>query len=80
MDPLAARAAQEGMTPMITDPIFYRLFETIPETFFLVLGLSADSAKEMAARTGEPVNTLLSRKHQAVLALREQLRELYEDR
>jgi predicted transposase/invertase (TIGR01784 family) len=35
---------------MITDPIFYRLFETSPETFFLVLGMSADSAREMAAR------------------------------
>ena len=35
---------------MTTDPIFYRLFETSPETFFLVLGLSPDSAREMAAR------------------------------
>src|SRR5437868_2458032 len=35
---------------MITDPIFYRLFETSPETFFLLLGMSADSAKAMAAR------------------------------
>src|SRR5437867_2381170 len=35
---------------MITDPIFYRLFETSPETFFLLLGMSTDSAKEMAAR------------------------------
>ena len=30
--------------------LFYRLFETSPETFFLVLGMSAESAKEMAAR------------------------------
>jgi predicted transposase YdaD len=35
---------------MITDPIFYRLFETSPETFFLLLGMSADMAKDMAAR------------------------------
>jgi predicted transposase/invertase (TIGR01784 family) len=35
---------------MITDPIFYRLFATSPETFFLVLGMSADSARDMAAR------------------------------
>jgi len=35
---------------MITDPIFYRLFETSPETFFVLLGLSADAAKEMAGR------------------------------
>src|SRR5437660_4352342 len=38
------------MASMITDPIFYRLFETSPETFFLILGMSADLAKEMAAR------------------------------
>ena len=35
---------------MITDPLFYRLFETSPETFFLLLGLSTDAAQEMAAR------------------------------
>lgn len=35
---------------MITDPLFYRLFETSPETFFLLLGMSTDSAKAMAAR------------------------------
>jgi predicted transposase/invertase (TIGR01784 family) len=35
---------------MITDPIFYRLFKTSPETFFLLLGMPADAAKEMAAR------------------------------
>ena len=26
---------------MVTDPIFYRLFETSPETFFLVLGMTS---------------------------------------
>jgi len=35
---------------MITDPLFYRLFETSPETFFLLLGSPNDTAKEMAAR------------------------------
>lgn len=35
---------------MITDPLFYRLFETSPETFFLLLGMSDDAAKKMAAR------------------------------
>ncbi len=35
---------------MVTDPIFYRLFETSPETFFLLLGLSAAEAREMAGR------------------------------
>lgn len=35
---------------MITDPIFYRLFETSPETFFLLLGMAEDLASAMAAR------------------------------
>src|SRR5205809_651844 len=35
---------------MITDPIFYRLFETSPETFFLLLGMSVDLAADTAAR------------------------------
>jgi predicted transposase/invertase (TIGR01784 family) len=35
---------------MITDPLFYRLFEKSPETFFLILGMAADTARAMAAR------------------------------
>jgi predicted transposase/invertase (TIGR01784 family) len=35
---------------MITDPLFYRLFETSPETFFMLLGISVDAAQDMAAR------------------------------
>ena len=35
---------------MITDPLFYRLFQTSPETFFLLLGMSSDQARDMAAR------------------------------
>jgi predicted transposase/invertase (TIGR01784 family) len=35
---------------VITDPLFYRLFETSPETFFLLLGWSADAARELAQR------------------------------
>jgi predicted transposase/invertase (TIGR01784 family) len=35
---------------MITEPIFYRLFKTSPETLFLMLGMSVDSATEMALR------------------------------
>ena len=35
---------------MITDPLFYRLFATSPETFFLLLGMSPESSREMAAR------------------------------
>jgi predicted transposase/invertase (TIGR01784 family) len=35
---------------MVTDPLFYRLFATSPETFFLLLGMPPDAAREMAAR------------------------------
>jgi predicted transposase/invertase (TIGR01784 family) len=35
---------------MITDPLFYRLFETSPETFFMMLGMAAEVAKETAGR------------------------------
>jgi len=35
---------------MVTDPLFYRLFETSPETLFLVLGMSVEQAAEMAER------------------------------
>jgi RNA polymerase sigma factor (sigma-70 family) len=41
--------------------------------------LEGQSFKEIAADTGETVNTLLSRKRYAVLHLREKLRSLYED-
>ena len=37
------------------------------------------SFKEIAQITGEPVNTLLSRKRYAVIYLRQRLRELYEE-
>jgi len=37
------------------------------------------SFKELAAKSGVSVNTLLSRKHYAVLYLRERLREIYDD-
>lgn len=35
---------------MVTDPLFYRLFEASPETFFLLIGMSPDAARDMAAR------------------------------
>ena len=35
---------------MVTDPIFYRLFETIPETLFLALGMTPAAARKLAAR------------------------------
>ena len=44
---------------------------------FVMHELQGKSFKEMAEITGEPINTLLSRKRYAVLFLRARLRELY---
>ena len=46
---------------------------------FVMHELEGKSFREIAEITGEPVNTLLSRKRYAVLFLREQLRELYDE-
>lgn len=46
---------------------------------FLMHEFEGLSFKEIAEKTGKPVNTLISRKRYAVLALREQLNELYND-
>jgi RNA polymerase sigma factor (sigma-70 family) len=46
---------------------------------FVMHELEGKSFKEIAELTGEPVNTLLSRKRYAVLYLREALQELYDD-
>jgi RNA polymerase sigma factor (sigma-70 family) len=46
---------------------------------FVMHEFEGKSFKEIAELTGEPVNTLLSRKRYAVLFLREQLQELYDE-
>jgi RNA polymerase sigma factor (sigma-70 family) len=46
---------------------------------FVMHELEGRSFKEIAELTGEPMNTLLSRKRYAVLYLREQLQELYDE-
>ena len=46
---------------------------------FVMHELEGKSFKEIAEITGEPVNTLLSRKRYAILYLREALQELYDD-
>ena len=46
---------------------------------FVMHELQGKSFKEIAEVTGEPVNTLLSRKRYAVLFLRERLQELYDE-
>ena len=46
---------------------------------FIMHELEGKSFKEIAEITGEPINTLLSRKRYAVLYLREALQDLYDD-
>jgi RNA polymerase sigma factor (sigma-70 family) len=46
---------------------------------FVAHEIEGVSFKELAARSGVPINTLLSRKRYAVLHLRERLREIYEE-
>lgn len=46
---------------------------------FVMHELEGKSFKEMAEATGEPINTLLSRKRYAVLFLRERLQEIYNE-
>jgi RNA polymerase sigma factor (sigma-70 family) len=46
---------------------------------FIAHELERRSFKELAAESGVSVNTLLSRKHYAVLHLRERLRDIYEE-
>jgi RNA polymerase sigma factor (sigma-70 family) len=45
---------------------------------FIAHELMGYSFKELAAQTGLSVNTLLSRKHYAVLHLRERLQDIYD--
>lgn len=56
--------------------------EELPENqrkVFVMNELDGMTFREIAEVTGEPINTLLSRKRAAVLFLRERLRELYEE-
>jgi RNA polymerase sigma factor (sigma-70 family) len=56
--------------------------EELPEEqrfVFVAHELEGKTFRELAAETGVPVNTLLSRKHYAVLHLRRRLRSIYDD-
>jgi RNA polymerase sigma factor (sigma-70 family) len=46
---------------------------------FVAHELEGRSFKEIAAETGSSVNTLLSRKHYAVLHLRQRLQNIYDE-
>ena len=66
---------------LIRDELSKAMQELPPEQrqVFELHEIQGKSFKEIAGITGDPVNTLLSRKRYAVLFLRERLRELYEE-
>lgn len=66
---------------MVWDQLYAALGE-LPEEqreVFIMQELDGMSFKDISAITGEPVNTLISRKRYAVLHLRERLKELYDE-
>ena len=66
---------------VLLDELDAALAELPPEQRDAFVGheFQGRSFKEMAAESGVPLNTLLTRKHYAVLHLRRRLREKYED-
>jgi RNA polymerase sigma factor (sigma-70 family) len=66
---------------MLRDELEAALDELPAEQRFVFISheLEGRSFRELAAETGVPVNTLLSRKHYAVLHLRRRLRNIYEE-
>ncbi len=61
---------------------FEDALEDLPDNqreVFVMNEFEGRSFKEIASLTGEPINTLLSRKRYAVLYLREQLQEFYNE-
>jgi RNA polymerase sigma factor (sigma-70 family) len=66
---------------VLLDELAAALYELPKEQreVFIAHELEGRSFKELAAQTGVSVNTLLSRKHYAVLHLRRRLRDLYDE-
>src|SRR5882757_7301193 len=66
---------------VLLEEIEYALAELPDEQreVFIAHQLEGRSFKELSAETGVNVNTLLSRKHHAVLHLRERLRTIYDE-
>ncbi|MEX2117869.1 MAG: RNA polymerase sigma factor [Bacteroidota bacterium] len=59
-----------------------RALDELPDNqrkVFVMHEIEGKTFKEIAVITGEPLNTLLSRKRYAVLALRERLQKLYDE-
>ncbi|HEY3770348.1 MAG TPA: sigma-70 family RNA polymerase sigma factor, partial [Candidatus Angelobacter sp.] len=66
---------------LLLDELELALEELPPDQrdVFIAHELEGQSFKEIAAETGVSVNTLLSRKHYAVLHLRERLQNVYNE-
>jgi RNA polymerase sigma factor (sigma-70 family) len=71
----------EAIRQVLLEQIEDALDELPPEQreVFIAHELEGASFKELAARWGVSINTLLSRKRYAVLALREQLQDAYDE-
>lgn len=75
-------SAEERMMNELIMEHVYEALEELPEEqreVFVMHELEEKSFKEIAGRTGESVNTLLSRKRYAVVYLRERLSDIYEE-
>ena len=76
-------ALSTWMTPaqdrQISDVVTHEQSRLRPRWVFVAHELEGRSFKEMAAETGVSVNTLLSRKHYAVLRLRERLQPVHDE-
>ena len=66
---------------MLLDELDAALDELPPEQreAFVANEFQGRTFKEMAAESGVPLNTLITRKHYAVLHLRKRLQQIYED-
>lgn len=63
-------------------PLLSEALDELPDEqseVFIMNELEGKSFKEIEEITGEPVNTLISRKHYAILHLRDRLEDLYEE-
>jgi RNA polymerase sigma factor (sigma-70 family) len=72
-----AEYARQALAEALDDAL-----EELPEEqreIFVAHEVLGYSFKELSARMGTPVNTLLSRKHYAVTHLRERLRDIYDE-
>ena len=80
--PSAAAGPEAAFARRVLLEELYEALEELPEEqreVFIAHEIEGYSFKEIAERTGVGVNTLLSRKHYAVLHLRARLQEIYDD-